>query len=322
MEKSTARQFEKLKGQFMDIAITVGNALMPALQTIIQAVTPIITQVGEWMSKNPMLTASLLGIVAALGGFLLLLPTLVSLMPIVGAAFTVLTGPIGLVIAAIAGAIAIGVALWKNWDKIKEMAAKIWGNITSFFSKVWDNITGIFKNHWDKILAILFPAVGIPILIARHWDQVVDFFKRFGERIKDIFIKFKDIMLEPFRAAARGIESAINWIIRQINKISFNVPDWVPFIGGKHFGFNIPEISLPKFEKGGLISEPTLLYGLRSLKPYAIAGEKGTEVVSPAGAGITNNFNISQLVVREESDVQRIARQLFRLQQQRGYAGV
>jgi len=67
------------------------------------------------------------------------------------------------------------------------------------------------------------------------------------------------------------------------------------------------------YDKGGLITEPTLLYGLKSLKPYAIAGKRGTEVVSPSGGTITNNFNIAELVVREEADVRRIARELRRL---------
>ena len=76
--------------------------------------------------------------------------------------------------------------------------------------------------------------------------------------------------------------------------------------------------------QGGLITEPTLLTSLSSMKPYAVAGERGPEVVSPMGkAGITNNFNIAKLEVREEADVQRVARELFRLQQSKArLAGV
>ena len=50
----------------------------------------------------------------------------------------------------------------------------------------------------------------------------------------------------------------INWIVGQLNKISFDVPDWVPIIGGKTFGFNIPEatfkrISIPRLAQGAVI---------------------------------------------------------------------
>jgi hypothetical protein len=79
------------------------------------------------------------------------------------------------------------------------------------------------------------------------------------------------------------------------------------------------------FEHGGIIREPTLLYGLRSMRPYAVAGEAGIEHVG-AGAGvserqmgttITNTFQIARLEVREEADVGRIARELERLSQSR-----
>ena len=61
----------------------------------------------------------------------------------------------------------------------------------------------------------------------------------------------------------------INSLIRGANRIKFDVPDWVPGLGGKTFGFNITEI--PLLAKGGVISHPT----------QAIIGEAGTEAVVP-----------------------------------------
>ena len=51
----------------------------------------------------------------------------------------------------------------------------------------------------------------------------------------------------------------INWIVDGLNKIKFDVPDWVPGIGGKKFGFNIS-----KFASNSLIlisSGPTPFIG-------------------------------------------------------------
>lgn len=76
---------------------------------------------------------------------------------------------------------------------------------------------------------------------------------------------------------------------------------------------DVPQLA--SYQHGGPIDEPTLLYGLRSMKPYAIAGDRGPERVSPAGASIEQNFNIASLVVREEADVRRIAKELFNLEQ-------
>jgi len=99
-------------------------------------------------------------------------------------------------------------------------------------------------------------------------------------------------------------------------------------IGGKQI--EIPEMptaavpntvripSLEHMAQGGTISEPTLLYGLRSQKAYAVAGEQGPERVTPtAETNITNHFSIAQLVVREEADVDRIAERLYQMQQMR-----
>ena len=58
-----------------------------------------------------------------------------------------------------------------------------------------------------------------------------------------------------------AIESAVNWIIDGINSLSFDVPDWVPGIGGETFGFDLDTISIPEIPKlatGGLATAPTL----------------------------------------------------------------
>lgn len=247
----------------------------------------------------------------------------------------IMANPIGLIIIGIMALIAAGIALWKNWDKVVAFFKAAWDKMKvvmnkakEFFVNIWNKVVGVFKEHWDKILAILFPAIGLPILIARNWDKIVGFvkdiwnrviewFKGIPKKLGDIFAKVKDFILAPFRAAWEGIGAGINWLIRQFNKISFKIPDWVPFVGGKEFGINIPEISLPRFGGGGLIPEPTVLYGLRSQRPYAIAGEGGIEHVGQGTgeSGMTVNINVAELHVREEADVPKIARELEHMYQ-------
>ena len=53
----------------------------------------------------------------------------------------------------------------------------------------------------------------------------------------------------------------INFVIKALNKLSFDVPDWVPGIGGESFGFNIGKITapeIPMLANGGVIKQPTL----------------------------------------------------------------
>lgn len=63
------------------------------------------------------------------------------------------------------------------------------------------------------------------------------------------------------------VVNVVNAIIRTLNKINFTVPDWVPALGGKQFGFNLTEVTLPKFANGGFTNGPSL------------AGEAGTEAI-------------------------------------------
>ncbi len=84
--------------------------------------------------------------------------------------------PIGLLVGAIIGLIAVGVLLWKNWDKVKEKTIAIWNSIKDFFIRIWGWIVGIFRDHWQTILGILLllvaPGLGLALLIWKHWGAI------------------------------------------------------------------------------------------------------------------------------------------------------
>ena len=128
-----------------------------------------------------------------------------------GVAVNWLTSPIGLVIVAVTALIAIIVLLAKNWGTVKEVAGKVWDGIVS----VWNGACDWFK---QKVL-----------------DPLVSGFKGTVNGI----IGF-------INGLVRTVVDAVNFITSAINSLSFDVPDWVPLIGGKHFGFNIPAVTAPQ----------------------------------------------------------------------------
>jgi len=105
----------------------------------------------------------------------------------------------------------------------------------------------------------------------------------FGEFFSSLWDGIKEFFVNTINALISGFEGFVNFVIRGVNKIvdalnglSFEVPDWVPEIGGATLGFSIPkipEISLGRIAlaNGGLVTGPT----------NALIGEAGPEVVIP-----------------------------------------
>lgn len=120
------------------------------------------------------------------------------------------------------------------------------------------------------------------------------------------------------------IISGLNTLIRGANRIHFNVPDWVPGIGGRQFGFNIPQI--PKLAKGTILNAPGR--GVPVAGGRALAGEAGREAYLPLsdtqlleelgsiiGKYITINANITNTM-----NGRIISRQLQQIKNDREFA--
>ena len=152
--------------------------------------------------------------------------------------------------ALIIGAVVAGIILiYKNADKIK-----------AAFSKLGD---------W--IIAKVQPAVdwlnGAADWVGEKWGQAIEFFKGLGSAIVGAFQMMGEDVKALFSGIWQGLTSGfkgfinffikgINTLIGGANKLSFTAPEWVPGLGGKTIGFNLPTI--PLLAKGGIATAPTL----------------------------------------------------------------
>lgn len=108
-------------------------------------------------------------------------------------AFTtaLLANPITWVVLAIIGLIAAIILLWRNWDTVTAWLGQAWDRIKSAFATgrdylagVLNRVVGFFKQYWVEILAVIFPFIGIPLLIVKHWDSIKAWFAGLWESIK------------------------------------------------------------------------------------------------------------------------------------------
>lgn len=190
-------------------------------------------------------------------------------------AMTALNLPVLAVVAAIGLAVAAGILIYKNWDKIKakavELGAKIsevWGNIKTGVSEDVANLVSAFQSNFPLLSAYLS---GWWESVSAAWENVKAIFTNIIDFVQNVFAgnwsaawdnivaifgNVFGMIVNLAKAPINGVISAINWVLEKINSISVTIPDWVPGVGGKTPGFNIPTI--PALAAGGIATAPTL----------------------------------------------------------------
>ena len=170
-----------------------------------------------------------------------------------GAVMSFVTSPITLIIAAIAALVAVGVLLYKNWDKVKEVASKVWNKITEFVSNAWQKIKDIFGGIGDWFSEKFHAA----------WQGIKNAFSSVGEFFGGIWntikSKFTSIGTKIGDAVGGAFKTVINGIL---NFVEDKINGFFGFINGaldlinKIPGVNIPHIpnvDLPELEEGGIL---------------------------------------------------------------------
>lgn len=203
-------------------------------------------------------------------GFVALLQQSGKITQITGAfkAFgSALMGPLGIIIA-VAAAIAL---LYKNWDTVKAWLV----NFGNTVNQIWTNFSNMVGNAiaaigekfpllgaylqgwWESIQAAVENVKAIFQNIIEFIDNVFSGnWSAAWQNIVNIFGNLFGMIVNLAKAPINGVISAINWVLSKINSISVTIPDWVPGVGGKTLGFNIPTI--PQLAEGGVATSPTL----------------------------------------------------------------
>ena len=128
---------DRLKGALGGLAQQFVAGLLPALNEFVLDVANVVSGVKNWMSENPGLTKTLAALAAGIGaaltvagGLIAACGTFITMAPTLGAAFTVATGPVGVITAAIAALVAGIIVLYQNWDTVSHYLMQTWDTLT------------------------------------------------------------------------------------------------------------------------------------------------------------------------------------------------
>lgn len=204
--------------------------------------------------------------------------------PRLSSAIGLLTNPIFLISAAV---VALVVLIATKGDEIQAILQRVDDFLQGIFLTDWTRIFG--PGLGDVLNAFFANVKNIWDAVKRIFDGVIDFIRgvftgdweRAWKGVQNIFGGIFDGLVALAKAPLNmviGILNAgisgINKLIQGLNKIRFDVPDWVPGLGGKSFGINIGTIGkIPYLAKGGILSQGS-----------AVVGDAGPELLTMMGS--------------------------------------
>lgn len=232
--------------------------------TVIDLVAKALDKISKWISDNQALvegiTIAILsfmaawkvvklatiisGIVSAIVAFIASGGLATAVVSALAAAIAFLTSPITLTVVAIGALITAIVLLIKNWDSVKKTALDVWNKIKS----IWGDVSNWFKT---KVLTPLKDNFQKAVQNIQNgwknaWNSVKSATTSIWSGIKSTIKGAVNGIIGFINGMISGLISGINSAIQALNKLSVNIPDWVPSVGGKTFGFNIKTVAAPQ----------------------------------------------------------------------------
>ncbi len=144
-----------------------------------------------------------------------------------------------------------------------------WIGIKTTLHGIWETVKAVFAPFTDWLQQkVITPVIDMIATIKATLGTVASWIqKQVLNPVQTGFAKFWDGIKKVCNAILTGVETMVNGIVRGINRminalnsLSFDIPEWVPGLGGESFGLNLPTISqvtLPRLADGGYVKKNT-----------------------------------------------------------------
>ena len=264
---------------FKKAGAALAGSLVPALEKIVDKITKALTWFSNLDGTTQKLILTVLALVAAISPVAAIIAKISTAVTALKTAFTLLSGPIGIVVAAIAAAIAIGVLLYKNWDTIKAKAVELWGKISETFNGIKTTIS-------EKIAAARDAVINAFNNIR---SAIVERVNSIKTTISTVFQNILYAMTHPFETAKNTITGIItklknllnfNWELPKIKLPHFRIDggEWPWGLGGAG---RFPSVAIDWYAramKNGIILNNPTVFGMNNGALLG-AGEAGSETI-------------------------------------------
>lgn len=205
------------------LGITIGNALLPPLTRMAEAITPLVEKFAAFAEKNPTITTGIVALAGAFAGLVAIAPFVAGLISIIGTIGAVVSGPMVLAALAIVG---IGAALVLAYNKVgwfRDGVNAAWQAITTAFSGfvtvvggAWKIFTGLLTGDTERIKQGFFQMIaGVKTMFAAwmQWTttlfsnlipRIIASFQRLGPGILAVMFPIPSMIIRLFNAAGIG----------------------------------------------------------------------------------------------------------------------
>jgi hypothetical protein len=297
----------QLSNQLTALGTTIANSgLLTDLDSLAQAMIPIIQAVGQWVTEHPKLTEAIVIGTVAFTAFLAVAAVIGIIIAAVGSSVALAMVAIS---AAVAGLIAFIVPNWKTfWNGFQDVVnvtSQAIADVIEFALNlilaavyIFQNLmTGTFNVMWDAIkLVVNLAMTVIDGVIMNQIKAIQETWQVGWNVISTIVTDVWAVIQNTVKTGVNDVISAINAFINALDAIHITLPS-ISIPGTKittpaiNLGFNIPDI--PMLAAGGIVNSATL----------ALIGESGPEAVIPLSSGGGYGGQQQQIVIQIQGGI-------------------